>query len=91
MIPNITRGTRVVGLMRYLVGEGRANEHTEQHLVAGDHAIMARHGYAVLDAEAAREIGIALDTPRPRTSSRRCRNHRQHPGERGVDPDPRVA
>jgi hypothetical protein len=64
MIPNITRGTRVVGLMTYLVGEGRANEHTEQHLVAGDHAIMARHGYAVLDAAAAREIGVALDTPR---------------------------
>ena len=63
MIPNITRGTRVVGLMTYLVKEGRANEHTEQHLVAGDHAIMARHGYAVLDVAAAREIGIALDTP----------------------------
>ncbi|MEV8212068.1 relaxase/mobilization nuclease domain-containing protein, partial [Streptomyces sp. NPDC079189] len=50
--------------MTYLAGEGRANEHTEQHLVAGDHAIMARHGYAVLDAAAAREIGVALDTPR---------------------------
>src|SRR3546814_8625748 len=25
---------------------------------------MARHGYAVLDAAAAREIGVALDTPR---------------------------
>lgn len=64
MIPNITRGTRVVGLMTYLVGKGRANEHTEQHLVVGDHAIMARHGYAVLDTAAAREIGAALDTPR---------------------------
>ncbi|MDT3318089.1 relaxase/mobilization nuclease domain-containing protein [Microbacterium sp. KSW4-11] len=64
MIPNITRGSRIVGLMTYLAGEGRANEHTEQHLVAGDHAIMARHGYAVLDAAAAREIGVALDTPR---------------------------
>jgi hypothetical protein len=64
MIPNITRGSRIVGLMTYLVGEGRSNEHTEQHLVAGDHAIMARHGYAVLDPAAAREIGLALDTPR---------------------------
>lgn len=64
MIPNITRGTRVVGLMTYLAGDGRANEHIEQHLVAGGHAIMARHGYAVLDAATAREIGIALDTPR---------------------------
>lgn len=64
MIPNITRGSRIVGLMSYLAGEGRANEHTEQHLVAGDHAIMARHGYAVLDQAAARDIGLALDTPR---------------------------
>ena len=64
MIPNITRGSRIVGLMSYLAGEGRANEHTEQHLVAGDHAIMARHGYAVLDQAAARDVGRALDTPR---------------------------
>lgn len=64
MIPNITRGSRIVRLMSYLAGEGRANEHTEQHLVAGDHAIMARHGYAVLDQAAARDVGLALDTPR---------------------------
>ena len=64
MIPNITRGSRMTGLMTYLAGPGRSNEHTEQHLVAGDAAIMARHGYAVLDEAAAREIGLALDTPR---------------------------
>ena len=58
MIPNITRGSRIVRLMSYLAGEGRANEHTEQHLVAGDHAIMARHGYAVLDQAAARDVGL---------------------------------
>lgn len=28
MIPNITPGTRVVGLMTLLAGDGRANEHT---------------------------------------------------------------
>ncbi|MGC5225117.1 relaxase/mobilization nuclease domain-containing protein [Micromonospora sp. DT81.3] len=50
--------------MTYLAGEGRANEHTEQHLVAGDSAIMAMHGYAVLDHVAAREIARSLDTPR---------------------------
>ncbi|MEV8241958.1 relaxase/mobilization nuclease domain-containing protein [Microbacterium testaceum] len=64
MIPNITRGSRVTGLMTYLAGPGRSNEHTEQHLLAGDAAIMARHGYAVLYEAAAREIGLALDTPR---------------------------
>lgn len=64
MIPNITRGTRISGLMTYLAGPGKANEHTEQHLVAGDAAIMARHGYSVLDGATAREIALALDTPR---------------------------
>lgn len=64
MIPNITRGSRIAGLMSYLAGPGRENDHSEQHLVAGDAAIMARHGYAVLDQAAAHEIGLALDTPR---------------------------
>ncbi|GAA2179975.1 hypothetical protein GCM10009785_08900 [Brooklawnia cerclae] len=48
MIPNITRGTRVVGLMTYLVGDGRANEHTEQHLVA-----VGRKGRSVTRADSA--------------------------------------
>lgn len=41
MIPNISRGTRMMGLIRYLVGPGRANEHTDPHLVAGSAPIMA--------------------------------------------------
>lgn len=34
MIPNITRGGDTHGLLRYLVGEGRANEHENPHLIA---------------------------------------------------------
>lgn len=64
MIPNITRGTRISGLMTYLAGEGRANEHEEPHLVAGDAAIMAMHGDAVLDRATALEIARSIDTPR---------------------------
>ena len=37
MMPNVTRGDRMAGLVSYLVGGGRHNEHTEPHLVAGDH------------------------------------------------------
>jgi hypothetical protein len=33
MIPNITRGTNPNGLLRYLFGKGRHNEHTDQHLL----------------------------------------------------------
>ena len=40
MMPNIVRGDRASGLMTYLVGSGRANEHIEPHLVAGDDALM---------------------------------------------------
>lgn len=34
MIPNIVRGSRVGGLLRYLYGPGRAEEHVKPHLVA---------------------------------------------------------
>lgn len=64
MIPNITRGGQMGGLMVYLAGEGRSNEHEEQHLVAGDAAIMAQHGYSVLDRTSALAIAASLDAPR---------------------------
>ena len=34
MIGKVTRGTRVGGLLRYLYGPGKANEHVDPHLVA---------------------------------------------------------
>ena len=34
MIGKVTRGARVGGLLRYLYGPGKANEHTDPHLVA---------------------------------------------------------
>jgi hypothetical protein len=35
VIGKVTRGTNVAQLLRYLYGPGKANEHTDQHLVAG--------------------------------------------------------
>jgi hypothetical protein len=35
MIGKVVRGSNVGGLLRYLYGPGRANEHTDPHLVAG--------------------------------------------------------
>ncbi|ADD45861.1 relaxase/mobilization nuclease domain-containing protein [Stackebrandtia nassauensis] len=35
MIPNVTKGNRVRGLLEYLFGPGTANEHTDPHVVAG--------------------------------------------------------
>uniref|UniRef100_UPI0030DC9B71 relaxase/mobilization nuclease domain-containing protein n=2 Tax=Pseudokineococcus sp. 5B2Z-1 TaxID=3132744 RepID=UPI0030DC9B71 len=64
MMPNVTRGDRMGGLLSYLVGPGRANEHTEPHLVAGDEPVMAWHDDAELDRVSALEVARHLDRPR---------------------------
>ena len=61
VIPNITQGDRMAGLMIYLAGPGRANEHEEPHLVAGDSAFMAWHDDNELNRDAALDIANALD------------------------------
>ena len=63
-MPNISRGDRMGGLMVYLAGGGRSNEHEEQHLVAGNSAIVTMHGYGVLDRDTALAIAKDLDEPR---------------------------
>lgn len=62
-MPNVTRGDRMAGLMTYLVSEGRHNEHTEPHLVAGDQALMQWYDDAELSGENARAIARHLDRP----------------------------
>ncbi len=63
-MPNVTRGDRPGGLMVYLAGPGRANEHTDPHLVAGDAAMLAWHSDAELNRDAALQIARHLDAPR---------------------------
>ncbi|MDP9988716.1 hypothetical protein J2S98_003905 [Arthrobacter oryzae] len=67
MIPNITRGSRMSGLMLYLAStdtDKTKNAHTDPHLVAGDAAIMAWYDDGVLDKEDAMAIAKHLDQPR---------------------------
>ena len=61
MIPKVGRGDRVGGLMAYLVGPGRSNEHKDPHLVAGDPAIMAWHDDNELSGESGRAIARHID------------------------------
>ncbi|MGT2464150.1 relaxase/mobilization nuclease domain-containing protein [Sinomonas atrocyanea] len=61
MIPNITKGERMAGLLVYLAGPGRANEHTDPHLVAGSAPIMAWHSDDQLNRDAALAIARELD------------------------------
>jgi len=62
-MPNITRGDDMEGLLRYLAGPGRSDEHTDPHLVAGDSAIMAFHDDAALSPAAAMAVARDLDHP----------------------------
>jgi hypothetical protein len=64
MMPNITRGADVGGLLRYLAGPGRGNEHREPHLVAGDVPMLAWWDDAELNSSAAKGIAGYLDSPR---------------------------
>ena len=59
MIPNVTYGAEMAGLLGYLAGPGRSNEHTEQHLMAGTPFVMALHGETVLDRAEAMAIARA--------------------------------
>jgi hypothetical protein len=71
------------GLLVYLVGPGRENEHSEPHLVAGDAAVMAWHDDAELDRAAALEIARVLDHPR-RAFGTRVTTAVKDPGGRRV-------
>jgi hypothetical protein len=67
MIPNITRGSRMSGLMLYLTStdaDKTKNAHTDPLLVAGDAAIMAWYDDGVLDKDDAAAIAKHLDQPR---------------------------
>ena len=52
------------GLMVYLAGPGRRNEHTEPHLVAGDSAMMTWHDDNELSRDDALVIARHLDRPK---------------------------
>ena len=54
----------MAGLMTYLAGPGRSNEHEDQHVVAGDPAIMAWYDDEQLAPESALAIARHLDQPR---------------------------
>jgi hypothetical protein len=78
MIPNITRGGDVRGVITYLVGTGRREEHVDPHLVAGSaEAVMLNEGRTLDNADVG-ELARLLDEPRvsPREPSRDPLMHR---------------
>lgn len=63
MMPNVSRGDRMGGLLRYLQGPGKANEHTNPHLVGGDDTLMSWFGREELSAGDAQAVARHLDAP----------------------------
>ena len=62
MIPNIVSGGDTGGLMRYLVGPGRANEHENPHVIAGSRDIVRKWGdWETISVSQASEIATRLD------------------------------
>ena len=62
MIPNIVTGGDTGGLMRYLVGPGRANEHENPHVIAGSRDIVRKWGdWETISVAQASEIATRLD------------------------------
>ena len=76
MMPNVVRGDRMSGLMTYLVGPGRSNEHTEPHLVGGDPALLAWHDDAELDRDARSHIDRMARVSVVITATLRCAHAR---------------
>ncbi len=63
MIPNIVTGGDTGGLMRYLVGPGRANEHENPHVVGGSLAITMKWAdWESLSLSQAHEMARYLDS-----------------------------
>lgn len=63
MIPNIVTGGDTAGLMRYLVGPGRANEHENPHVVGGSLAITMKWAdWEQLSLSQASEMARYLDS-----------------------------
>src|SRR5699024_1149274 len=65
MMPNVVRGGRMKGLVAYLAGPGRSNEHTNPMVVAGDDRVtFAVEPGRALNNDDAMTIGSIMDQPR---------------------------
>ncbi|MBO0596955.1 relaxase/mobilization nuclease domain-containing protein [Nesterenkonia sp. E16_7] len=71
MMPNVTRGGRMAGLVMYLAGPGRANEHTNPQLIEGhDLVTFAVEPGRALSADDALDIANILDFSRKQHGTR---------------------
>lgn len=63
MFAKINRGSRMAGLLVYVAGPGRAEEHVDPHVVAGSPAVELRHVGERLDRDKALRLARWIDGP----------------------------
>lgn len=85
MIPNVVRGADTSGLVAYLFGEGRQNEHTDPHIVAGHPELIAVHGMGALAKAQQFALARDLDEPRVMFGTEVRRRVREVDPETGVE------
>ena len=85
MIPNVTRGGKTAGVLRYLVGKGKREEHEHPHLVAGSPEAFQGAGERELSAADAGELARFLDEPREQFGTRVTIAERDQQGRRRRD------
>ncbi len=64
MIPNVTRGGKTHGVLIYLIGKGKREEHEAPHLVAGSPEAVRMAEARLLDRRDAVALARFLDEPR---------------------------
>ena len=64
MIPKVVTGGRTEGVLRYLFGDGRHNEHEDAHLVAGCSEVVMLGEGRMLETVDARPLAAVLDEPK---------------------------
>ncbi len=70
MIANITRGGKTAGVLRYLVGKGKREEHQHPQLVAGSpEAVLIAEGRELTTRDAG-DLARFLDEPREQFGTR---------------------
>ncbi|GAA1891883.1 relaxase/mobilization nuclease domain-containing protein [Paeniglutamicibacter psychrophenolicus] len=93
MMPNVTRGGRMQGLLSYLVSVDPAktsNVHHDPHLVAGDAAVMAWFDDGILDQDDASRIAAYLDEPHRKFGVEVMRRDDRKDAPLGLDGKPQL-
>jgi len=70
VIPNVTRGAKTAGVLRYLVGKGKREEHEHPHLVAGSPEAVRLASERELTVADAGMLARFLDEPREQFGTR---------------------